>query len=158
MERKVIYANPYDSAELLATCERLRRSGDLDPEMDAKYGRLIMDTVTFAIGLFRKRNKLYNEPDELYEDCVCCAVEAIRKSDPSDPVRVVRYLIATTQNRIRGVMRDKINREQLLMPYDTAAAAQELTAEQDGSPTEDPWETLKVFALKQEVPDGTQDV
>lgn len=159
MERKTIQTNPYDSAERLAMFERLRRSGDLDREMDDEMGRLLLDLTTFAIGMYRKRYKLYNEPDELYEDCVCCAVESIRKSDPEDPVSVVRYVMASVQNKVRCVMRDKLNREQLLYPYDTAMPSVELGAGLDGSCEDNMWDTLKVFALKtSEEKDVKEDV
>ena len=158
MERRALSANPYDFAEELAMCERLRRTDDLCRDMDDRYGRMIMDTVTFAIGMYRKRNKLYNEPDELYEECVGCALEAIRKTDPSDPLKVVRYVIASCQNKIRWMMRDKINREQLLFPFDTTLPAVELSAELDGGAEGDPWDTLKAFAIKQETDYGREDI
>ena len=61
MERKSIQVNPYDSAERLAMFERLRRTGDLDAEMDNEMGRLLMDLTTFSIGLYRKRKKLFKK-------------------------------------------------------------------------------------------------
>lgn len=148
--------NPYEEEELFAMLERMRRQGDMDPEMDQNLGELIIAVTRFAMTCGMRKGIVFRG-DDAESQCMVYALEASRKADTSNPRRFVNYMVnAVQRNWVRDSMTEA-NRNKLLFPIGDSEGI-ELAAGMDGMPEGiPPWECLRLFTMKnKEADDGNQ--
>lgn len=149
--------NPYQEAELFTMLERMRRSDNLDREMDNELGELIIATTKYAITCGARRGLLF-KGDDVLSLCTMFALEASRKAKTEVPTRFVSYIIAAVQNGWKNVTRNRINREKMLFPVAEPTESMELAVDIHGEPDGiSQWDCLKLFTIKNKEPEDGQD-
>ncbi len=149
------YRNPYEEAELFVMLERLRRQGNLDEQMDNELGELLISATRYAMTCGLRKGLRFDD-DDAFLQCTLYAVEASRKASTENPHSFVSYLIAAVQTNWMRDSGTERNRQRMLLPV-CGDKAVELSVGFDGDPDGiAPWETLRLFAIKQGEEDGSE--